>query len=54
MPLSISASVILYYDLRVRREGYDLELAMKITTDEPAISGEQGLPNPEQGETHVP
>jgi len=28
-PLSVSAAVILYYDLRVRREGYDLQLAMQ-------------------------
>jgi len=48
VPLTTSILVIIYYDLRVRREGYDLELALGATTDEPAISGEQGLPNPEQ------
>jgi len=30
-PLSLIITVILYYDLRVRREGYDLELALQAT-----------------------
>ena len=29
MPLNVSAYVILYYDLRVRREAYDLEVALQ-------------------------
>lgn len=32
IPLSLSIQMILYYDLRVRREGYDLELALQATT----------------------
>lgn len=36
LPLGASIIVILYYDLRVRREGYDLELAMQGPEPEPA------------------
>jgi membrane-anchored glycerophosphoryl diester phosphodiesterase (GDPDase) len=32
LPLTLSIQVILYYDLRVRHEGYDLELALQTTT----------------------
>jgi hypothetical protein len=35
-PLSMSAYVILYYDLRVRREGYDLQLALQQPNPQPA------------------
>jgi hypothetical protein len=34
-PLSISASVILYYDLRVRREGFDLQLILETPVPQP-------------------
>ncbi len=41
IPLSMSILVILYYDLRVRREGYDLELALEIAAKELDVPGEQ-------------
>jgi hypothetical protein len=34
IPFGISALVILYYDLRVRQEGYDLELAVQLSDEE--------------------
>jgi hypothetical protein len=33
IPLSMNILVVLYYDLRVRREGYDLELALQATPE---------------------
>ena len=33
LPLSISILVIAYYDMRVRLEGYDLELALQSTPE---------------------
>lgn len=34
LPLALSITVILYYDLRVRREGYDLELGLQSAAGE--------------------
>jgi hypothetical protein len=45
IPLSMSILVILYYDLRIRREGYDLELALQTTAEEIGISDEQPSSN---------
>jgi hypothetical protein len=41
LPLTMSILVILYYDLRVRREAFDLELALQTPLVETNISNEQ-------------
>ncbi len=40
MPLFVCIRIIMYYDLRVRREGYDLELALQSTPETLAITHE--------------
>ena len=40
-PLSASAGVILYYDLRVRREGFDLQLILNTPVPEPENAYDQ-------------
>lgn len=44
IPLTVSILVILYYDLRVRREGYDLELALEATDEEQTVSDKEDTP----------
>lgn len=48
-PLTVSILVILYYDLRVRLEGYDLQLEMEFeaANQEPDLSVEEDLPDAE-------
>lgn len=40
IPLTISIIVILYYELRVRREGYDLELSIQSAIENDALGEE--------------
>ena len=49
MPISAGAMILLYYDLRIRKEGFDLEmLARSLGSEEAASDAGSGAPTPVQ------
>jgi hypothetical protein len=45
-PLGVSTSILLYYDLRIRKEGFDLEMLSRSFETSPNTSAPSLAPHP--------